>query len=80
HVLYDENRFDADSLQNLTYKLCYLYARSTKAVSIVPAYYAHLVAARARAHVEKDDGYSDTASQMSENLDASKILREISNS
>ncbi|KAJ3204394.1 argonaute 1, partial [Clydaea vesicula] len=27
----------------------------TKAVSIVPAYHAHLVAARARAHVEKDD-------------------------
>ncbi|KAJ3205805.1 argonaute 1 [Clydaea vesicula] len=57
------------------------YAISMLEVSIVPAaYYAHLVAARARAHVEKDDGYSDTASQMSENLDASKILREISNS
>ncbi|KAJ3150918.1 argonaute 1 [Geranomyces variabilis] len=51
HVLYDENRFAADDIQELTYRLCYLYARSSRSVSIVPpAYYAHLVAARARCH------------------------------
>ncbi|KAI8922026.1 Piwi domain-containing protein [Powellomyces hirtus] len=51
HVLYDENKFAADDLQELTYRLCYLYARSSRSVSIVPpAYYAHLVAARARCH------------------------------
>lgn len=40
--------------------MCYLYARATKAVGLVPpAYYAHLVAARAKYH----SGFgSDTAS------------------
>ncbi|KAJ3099460.1 hypothetical protein HDU96_010697 [Phlyctochytrium bullatum] len=49
HVLYDENKYGADAMQDITYKMCYLYARATRSVSIVPpAYYAHLVAARAR--------------------------------
>ncbi|KAJ3112400.1 argonaute 1 [Phlyctochytrium bullatum] len=49
HVLYDENDFGADAMQEITYRMCYLYARATRSVSIVPpAYYAHLVAARAR--------------------------------
>jgi len=49
HVLCDENNFSSDSLQDLTYKLCHVYARCTRTVSLVtPAYYAHLVAARAR--------------------------------
>ncbi|RKO83749.1 Piwi domain-containing protein, partial [Blyttiomyces helicus] len=52
HVLYDENEFSSDDIQELTYRLCYLYARSCRSVSVVPpAYYAHLVAARARCHV-----------------------------
>ncbi|TPX59346.1 hypothetical protein PhCBS80983_g02488 [Powellomyces hirtus] len=51
HVLHDENRFTSDGLQELTYRLCYLYCRATRSVSVVPpAYYAHLVAARARFH------------------------------
>lgn len=51
HVLYDENKFGADDLQEITYRICYLYARATRSVSIVPpAYYAHLVAARARCY------------------------------
>ncbi|KND03587.1 uncharacterized protein SPPG_01063 [Spizellomyces punctatus DAOM BR117] len=61
HVLYDENRFTADDLQELTYRLCYLYARSTRSVSIVPpAYYAHLVAARARCHAASMQSTSAT--------------------
>ncbi|KAJ3206445.1 Eukaryotic translation initiation factor 2C [Clydaea vesicula] len=52
----------------------------TKAVSIVPAvYYAHLLAYRARCHIEKDDG-SDNLSQVSQDLDVSRITKEISNS
>ncbi|KAJ3190960.1 hypothetical protein HK101_008206 [Irineochytrium annulatum] len=51
HVLHDENRFQPDALQELTYRLCYLYCRATRSVSVCPpAYYAHLVAARARFH------------------------------
>ena len=52
HVLYDDNGFDADSLQQLTYQLCHVYARCTKSVSMpAPAYYAHLAAFHARVHV-----------------------------
>lgn len=51
HVLRDENQFTSDSLQELTYRMCYLYCRATRSVSVCPpAYYAHLVAARARFH------------------------------
>lgn len=56
HVLWDDNRFNADELQTLTYQLCHTYVRCTRSVSIpAPAYYAHLVAFRARYHlVEKE--------------------------
>ncbi|KAI8917692.1 Piwi domain-containing protein [Powellomyces hirtus] len=63
HVLYDENNFTADGLQELTYRLCYLYCRATRAVSVCPpAYYAHLVAARARFHF-MGEVWSDVASE-----------------
>ena len=52
HVLYDDNNFTSDSLQQLTYQLCHVYARCTRSVSMpAPAYYAHLAASRARVHV-----------------------------
>uniref|UniRef100_A0A8C5W967 Protein argonaute-1 n=1 Tax=Leptobrachium leishanense TaxID=445787 RepID=A0A8C5W967_9ANUR len=52
HVLWDDNRFTADALQILTYQLCHTYVRCTRSVSIpAPAYYAHLVAFRARYHL-----------------------------
>jgi len=56
HVLWDDNQFSSDELQCLTYQLCHTYVRCTRSVSIpAPAYYAHLVAFRARYHlVEKD--------------------------
>ena len=51
-TLYDDNSFTADGLQQLTYQLCHVYARCTRSVSMpAPAYYAHLVAFRARHHV-----------------------------
>jgi eukaryotic translation initiation factor 2C len=54
HILHDENRFTADSLQELIYRMCYLYCRATRSVSVCPpAYYAHLVAARARFHANE---------------------------
>jgi hypothetical protein len=53
----DENNFSADELQQFTYHTCYTYVRSTRAVSMAPAaYYAHLLAARARCFI--DDGTS----------------------
>lgn len=42
----------ADVLEDLTHKMCYLYGRATKAVSICPpAYYADLVCERARCYL-----------------------------
>ncbi|CAG8449098.1 3430_t:CDS:10 [Funneliformis mosseae] len=62
HVLYDENSFNADMLQTLSYNLCYLYARCTRAVSLVPpVYYAHLVCSRAKFH-SRGEHWSDTES------------------
>ncbi|XP_027205239.1 protein argonaute-1 [Dermatophagoides pteronyssinus] len=52
HVLWDDNDFSADEIQVLTYQLCHTYVRCTRSVSIpAPAYYAHLVAFRARYHL-----------------------------
>ncbi|PKK79735.1 Piwi-domain-containing protein [Rhizophagus irregularis] len=56
HVLLDENGFNSDSLQTLSYNLCYVFARCTRAVSLVPpVYYAHLVCARARFHASGEN-------------------------
>ncbi|GBB99129.1 hypothetical protein RclHR1_03420012 [Rhizophagus clarus] len=55
HVLYDENGFNSDSLQTLSYNLCYIYVRCTRAVSLVPpVYYAHLITNRARLHSREE--------------------------
>ena len=63
HVLWDENDFDSDCLQALTYHLCHLYARCTKAVSIpAPVYYAHWVAYRAMMSTNFEDDTSSVRS------------------
>jgi len=50
-VLWDDSDFSADELEVLSYYLCHLYSRCTRAVSYpTPTYYAHLVADRARKH------------------------------
>ncbi|KAG6117241.1 hypothetical protein E4U13_001236 [Claviceps humidiphila] len=55
YVILDEMEVPVNDLQNMIYQQCYSYARSTTPVSLHPAvYYAHLAAARARAHVDID--------------------------
>ncbi|KAJ8092003.1 Protein argonaute-2 [Marasmius tenuissimus] len=50
-VLFDENKFNADSLQSLSFALCHVYARSTRSVSIpAPVYYADIASSRFRNH------------------------------
>jgi eukaryotic translation initiation factor 2C len=45
HVLYDENNFSSDELQDLTFKLCFLSERATRSISVVaPAYRASIAA------------------------------------
>jgi hypothetical protein len=59
HVLFDENGFNADSLQTLSYNLCHIYARCTRTVSLVPpVYYAHLVTTRAKFHTRWNESES----------------------
>jgi eukaryotic translation initiation factor 2C len=70
HVLWDDNHFTADELQVLTYQLCHTYVRCTRSVSIpAPAYYAHLVAFRARYHLVEKEHDSGEGSQYSGNSD-----------
>ncbi|PPQ82396.1 hypothetical protein CVT25_008357 [Psilocybe cyanescens] len=65
-VLLDENiNFDMDRLQSLSYALCHVYAKATRAVSIpAPIYYADLVSSRGMIHLDRnanlslDDGAS----------------------
>lgn len=54
----------ADVIQDLTHKMCYLFGRATKAVSVCPpAYYADLVCTRARCYLSElfDPSPSPTA-------------------
>ncbi|XP_066920100.1 protein argonaute-2-like [Clytia hemisphaerica] len=64
HVLWDDNDFEPDELQSLSFMLCHLYVRCTRSVSIpAPAYYAHHVAFRAKDHLLgriDDDGTSSS--------------------
>lgn len=70
HVLWDDNQFTADELQCLTYQLCHTYVRCTRSVSIpAPAYYAHLVAFRARYHLVEKEHDSGDGSHHSTNGD-----------
>ncbi|MED6236382.1 Protein argonaute-3, partial [Ameca splendens] len=66
HVLWDDNCFTADEFQLLTYQLCHTYVRCTRSVSIpAPAYYAHLVAFRARYHLVDKEHDSAEGSHIS---------------
>jgi len=65
HVIHDDNDFSSDTIQQLSNELCYIYARSTTSVGMVaPAYYAHLVAFRARYYLSQY-GFDSTMSSTS---------------
>ncbi|KAJ7628412.1 argonaute-like protein [Roridomyces roridus] len=54
YVIHDEIGFGADGLQQLTNDVSYMFARATKAVSLVsPAYYADLACERGRCYIHK---------------------------
>ncbi|KAG9286919.1 hypothetical protein G9A89_000048 [Geosiphon pyriformis] len=59
YVLFDENDQKPDAFQTLTYHLCFLYARCSSAISIVPPIaYAHLIAQRARLYPMNEDDHN----------------------
>jgi hypothetical protein len=54
HLIWDDNNFTEDQLEQLTFYLCFMFVRCTRSVSYpAPTYYAHLAAFRARAYIEK---------------------------
>ncbi|EGO01021.1 hypothetical protein SERLA73DRAFT_167206 [Serpula lacrymans var. lacrymans S7.3] len=54
YVVHDEIKFGADELQGLTNNLSYIFARATKAVSLVsPAYYADMACDRGRCYLRQ---------------------------
>uniref|UniRef100_A0A8C4QRB8 Protein argonaute-1 n=1 Tax=Eptatretus burgeri TaxID=7764 RepID=A0A8C4QRB8_EPTBU len=81
HVLWDDNHFTADELQVLTYQLCHTYVRCTRSVSIpAPAYYAHLVAFRARYHLvdkEYDSAEGSHASGQGNGRDPQALAKAV---
>ncbi|XP_010787533.1 protein argonaute-2-like [Notothenia coriiceps] len=81
HVLWDDNHFSADELQVLTYQLCHTYVRCTRSVSIpAPAYYAHLVAFRARYHLvdkEHDSAEGSHTSGQSNGRDQQALAKAV---
>uniref|UniRef100_A0A8K9XE97 Uncharacterized protein n=1 Tax=Oncorhynchus mykiss TaxID=8022 RepID=A0A8K9XE97_ONCMY len=81
HVLWDDNCFTADEFQLLTYQLCHTYVRCTRSVSIpAPAYYAHLVAFRARYHLvdkEHDSAEGSHVSGQSNGRDPTALAKAV---
>jgi hypothetical protein len=52
--VYDENQLGADEIQEGTHNASHLYARATKAVSLIPAaYYADLACERGRCYLNE---------------------------
>lgn len=54
HVVWDDNNFEEDEIEQLTFYLCFMSARCSRSVSYpAPTYYAHLAAFRIRSYLEK---------------------------
>jgi len=53
-VLYDENKLLPDTLEKFLYDLCYVFARCTRSVSLIPpVFYADMMCTRGRAYVHR---------------------------
>ncbi|CAI2193660.1 2785_t:CDS:1, partial [Funneliformis geosporum] len=75
HILYDENQLTSDSLQTLSYNLCYTFTQSTHAVSIItPVYYAYLACNRARFH-SRGKSWSNIDSETDRSVSTYSIVK-----
>ena len=77
-MLWDENNFDANSLQALTYQLCHTSARCSKAISVpAPVYYAMSVAKRAAMSANfRDDDTSSVSDGSCVDLETWDLMRK----
>ncbi|BGP25278.1 argonaute [Rhodotorula toruloides] len=79
--LLDENGFTSDKLQKLVNSLCYSFARATRSVSLVPvAYYADIVAGKARAFVDTDDASTERLAPEAQKRDSRYIQDKLDRS
>lgn len=75
YVLWDDNNFDADTLQKLTFGMCHTYARCARSVSIpTPVYYAHHATKRAKCYVDARSEASDSGSGSSGSMPPTEFL------
>ncbi|KIJ17922.1 hypothetical protein PAXINDRAFT_167846 [Paxillus involutus ATCC 200175] len=76
-VVYDESRLGADEVQQGIHTSSYLYARATKAVSLIPpAYYADLACERGRCYLNDFLTSDDKSTTTSKGKGKSKESRE----
>ncbi|KAG8936503.1 hypothetical protein FRC02_001469 [Tulasnella sp. 418] len=77
-VLWDDNGFSADVLQQLAYALCHVYARCTRSVSIpAPTYYADVVCTRANTHYDPTGPFRySEGTHISDTRSAEAVLEE----
>ncbi|BGP00148.1 Protein argonaute [Rhodotorula toruloides] len=79
--LLDENGFTSDKIQKLVNSLCYSFARATRSVSLVPvAYYADIVAGKARSFVDTDDASTQRLAQEAKKRDSRYIQDKLDRS
>ena len=77
-VIYDENNLTADQVQTGVHNTSYMYARATKAVSLVPpAYYADLACERARSYLSALLDAGDTQSAPSQGQPSTEAERRL---
>ncbi|RDL32590.1 uncharacterized protein BP5553_09046 [Venustampulla echinocandica] len=77
HVILDEAKLAPNDFQNMVYKHCYQYMRSTTPVSLYPAvYYAHLASNRARCHVSTPASQGPTGGQKFEEARQDAVVRK----
>lgn len=75
YVLWDDNGFDADTLQRLSFGLCHTYARCARSVSIpTPVYYAHHATKRAKCYVDARSEGSDSGSSSNGSMPSTEFL------
>ncbi|CAE6454888.1 unnamed protein product [Rhizoctonia solani] len=59
-VIFDQNDFSQDGMQELTYALCQISASTTRSLSVpAPLHYAHIASGRAKNHYDPSIGYND---------------------
>ena len=76
-VVHDEIGFTADELQKVTNDVSYMFARATKAVSLVsPAYYADLACERGRCYISELFSGSDVGTTVSGANAEDQVMRD----